>query len=202
MMEWLGIGWRDVVLLAAALVGVYLVLSVMRLFQVGMKRPVATPAWQDAPQIESIVAPVAASAPPEVDVPLTTPAAAKDKQDKRKASPTNAAFAQELARSNLELEVQRLRKEDANLRSELTRLSEEVAQIKAARNISPLYSEAMSLAQQGIEPESIADQCGISMGEATLVAALARSADSLGGSGLSGYDSLGHYGGRDGRYTH
>ncbi|HLA36585.1 MAG TPA: DUF2802 domain-containing protein [Rhodocyclaceae bacterium] len=200
MMEWLGIGWRDLVLLAAALIGVYLVLSVMRLFQVGMKRPAVTSAsWQDAPAIESSIAPAAPPAPPEAHVPLTAPAAAKDK---RKASPTNAAFAQELARSNLELEVQRLRKEDANLRNELTRLSEEVAQIKAARNISPLYSEAMSLAQQGVEAESIADQCGISMGEATLVAALARSADSLGGSGLSGYDSLGHYGGRDGRYTH
>jgi hypothetical protein len=32
----------------------------------------------------------------------------------------------------------------------------------------------MSLAQQGVTPDGIADRCGISVGEAELVAALAR----------------------------
>jgi len=83
-------------------------------------------------------------------------------------------FARELARSNLEVEVQRLQREGAVLRDELARLSEEVVRLKSARNVSPLYTEAMSLAQRGMEAVSIADRCGISMGEAELVAALAK----------------------------
>lgn len=90
------------------------------------------------------------------------------------ADENSAEFAQELARSHVEVDVQQLRRESSILREELTRLREELAGLKAARNVSPLYGEAMSLAQNGVSADGIAGQCGISLAEAELVAALAR----------------------------
>lgn len=147
-----GIGWRDIVLVLAALVGVYLVLSVMRLFQVGGKR-------NPAPELGH-----AAAAEPA----LGAPRAAGE------IATAEPGFADELARTTVEGELQRLRREGVQLREELARLSEEVARLKATRNVSPLYNEAMSLAQQGMPANGIAGHCGISIGEAELVAALAR----------------------------
>jgi hypothetical protein len=157
-----GIGWRDMVLVAAAMIGVYLVLSVMRLFQVaGKRRGNTTQAaergfsgWQPdvmAEMAQQAAAPIAPVAPP-------------------------VEFAAELARSNVEVECQALRRECAQLREELARLVEEVSTLKATRNMSPLYNEAMALARQGMSANGIAGRCDISIGEAELVAAMARSA--------------------------
>jgi hypothetical protein len=157
-----GMGWRDVVLVLAAMVGVYLVLSLMRLFQVVGKRRDGEKkeakrrlsGWEIYPPQEAQVSPqVSQSAPvaPDPD------------------------FARELAKSNTEVELERLRRESAHLREELARLAEEIALLKATRNVSPLYNEAMSLAQQGMPAAGIAGHCGISIGEAELVASLARS---------------------------
>ena len=78
-----------------------------------------------------------------------------------------AQFGEHLLRSGIEAELQQLRVEVAALR-------EELAQLKAARRVSPQYNEAMLLAQRGMRPHDIADQCGISVGEAELVLALSR----------------------------
>ncbi|OHC61772.1 MAG: hypothetical protein A3H93_10135 [Rhodocyclales bacterium RIFCSPLOWO2_02_FULL_63_24] len=160
-----GIGWRDLVLVLAAIIGVYLVLSVMRLFQVGgrhrhgakhdTKRTFSgwepySPRQDPEPQPESLPLPRSEPAAPE------------------------RGFAQALARSSVEAELQGLRRESAELREELVRLAEEVSRLKASRNVSPLYNEAMTLAQQGMPADGIAGRCGISIGEAELVAALAR----------------------------
>lgn len=158
-----GIGWRDIVLLLAAMVGVYLVLSVMRLFQVAGKRRHAEPqeAGPGFSGVESYSASAAAQAAPGTAPPgSVTPA---------------PEFARELAKSSIEGELERLRREGAHLREELARLTEEVALLKATRNVSPLYNEAMALAQKGMTPAGIAGHCGISIGEAELVASLARS---------------------------
>jgi DNA-directed RNA polymerase specialized sigma24 family protein len=61
------------------------------------------------------------------------------------------------------------------LQSALDALRGEVEQIKAARAVSPQYNDALSMAQKGMRPEDIAETCGISVGEADLVCALARS---------------------------
>ncbi len=143
-----GIGWRDIVLIVAAIVGVYLVLSVMRLFRVAAKR-------RDGAQPDIAHGRVGSPA----DAAVAQPA---------------PEFARELARSSVEVELQSLRREGALLREELTRLGEEVSRLKAAHNVSPLYNEAMALAQQGMPATGIAGHCGISIGEAELVAALAR----------------------------
>ncbi len=76
-------------------------------------------------------------------------------------------FGEQLFRSGVEAELQQLR-------SEVAGLKENVAQIKAARRVSPQYNEAMLLAQRGMNARDIANQCGISMGEAELVLSLSR----------------------------
>lgn len=156
-----GIGWRDGVLLVAAVIGVYLVLSVIRLFQVARKPPVA-PRWDHAPDFPGWKPEILLddAAPPSAPAPAVPP----------------AEFARELARSNVEVECQALRRECAQLREELARLGEEVSALKATRNMSPLYNEAMALARQGMSADGIAGRCDISIGEAELVAAMARGA--------------------------
>ena len=76
-------------------------------------------------------------------------------------------FGDRLFRSTLEAELQHLRSDVAGLREELKLL-------KAARRVSPQYNEAMMLAQRGIDAQGIAEQRGISVGEAELVLALSR----------------------------
>ena len=61
------------------------------------------------------------------------------------------------------------------LQARFDALTSEIEQIKAARAVSPQYNDALSLAQKGMRPEDIAETCGISVGEADLVCALARS---------------------------
>lgn len=152
-----GIGWRDVVLVIAAVIGVYLVLSVMRLFQVGGKR--RSGARRDAGRGLSEA---------QIDFPLDAG------EQSPGAVPPAPEFAEQLARSGFEVELQSLRRESAALRQDVARLAEEVSRLKATRNVSPLYNEAMLLAQQGMPATGIAGHCGISIGEAELVAALAR----------------------------
>lgn len=161
------IGWRDLVLVAAAVIGVYLALSVMRLFQVAGKRG-------DGGKQEPLASPDETGfAPKQVRISPRTLQPEPPLEPQLQPQP-EPEFARELARSNVEAELERLRREGALLREELARLTEEVSRLKATRNVSPLYNEAMTLAQQGMPANGIAGHCGISIGEAELVAALAR----------------------------
>ncbi len=145
-------GLRELLLLCVALVALYLVVLVMRL----RRQP-----------------------PP---VAKTTPRVSLEAMlDLQRAEPVMVGpevsgqdFAGQLAKSSLELEVHGLRREVAQLRAEVAHLDEEFKQLKATHNVSPIYSEAMSLAERGELPTGIAARCGISIGEAELVAALAR----------------------------
>jgi hypothetical protein len=157
-------GWRDIVLVVAAVIGVYLVLSVMRLFQVAAKPPVVgledqllASGWEPYQPADAVRA--SPEAPPVAPTP---------------------EFGEELARFNVEVEVKALRRECAQLREELARLTEDLARLKVGGNASPLYGEAMVLARQGMAANGIAGHCGISIGEAELVAALARGASEFG----------------------
>jgi len=153
-----GVNWRDIVLAMAALIGVYLVLSVLRLFQVSGRR-------RDGSKKETMsgVSGWESQAPESRPVPADSAAMMPETK-----------FSEELARSSVDAELDNLRREGAHLREELARLTEEVSRLKAARNVSPLYNEATALAQQGMPAAGIAGHCGISVGEAELVAALAR----------------------------
>lgn len=76
-------------------------------------------------------------------------------------------LSEHLARSEMEMEMQRMRDEMARMRAE-------VEAMRCARRVSPQYGEAMALAQRGATAQQIADQLGISLGEAELVQALSR----------------------------
>lgn len=154
MIDFSTAGVRDLILLAAMLVGAYLVfllLRLLRLLRMGRK-PLPC---REEPQIVF---------PAELSPPLT----------EAKENAPAPGFAHELAHSNLEFEVQGLRHDAEQLRVEIAHLVEEMHYLRAARSISPLYGEAMMLAQH-VPAVGIVDRRGISIGEAELVALLARS---------------------------
>ena len=76
-------------------------------------------------------------------------------------------LADHLARTDVEMEMQRMRDEMQRMRGELEAL-------RATRNVSPHYAEAMELVQRGKTAQEVADYLGISMAEAELVQALSR----------------------------
>lgn len=76
-------------------------------------------------------------------------------------------IADHLARTDMEMEIQRMRDEMLQMRQELEEL-------RAARRVSPQYAEAMELAQRGMSAQDVADRLGISLAEAELVQALSR----------------------------
>lgn len=140
-------GWRDAVLAAAVVAAVYLALLLLRLARLRRPAPLKEPVVAEAVTGE------ADSAPPAAEPEPPSPA---------------ASFGEQLAaRIGMEAELQQLRAEVAALR-------QEVAELKAARRVSPQYADAMDLARRGFDARGIADECGISIGEAELVLAMSR----------------------------
>lgn len=88
-------------------------------------------------------------------------------------------LAEEVLRRGLEQEVAMLRDEVDALRGELAALRDdlqhELAHLRAAQTVSPIYGDAMQLAAAGYDPAAIAERCGIARAEAELVVALAKS---------------------------
>lgn len=82
-----------------------------------------------------------------------------------KQAPTQ--FGEQVMKSGIEAEL-------AELRGEVAALKDEVALLKAARNVSPQYGEAVAMAQKGLAAQQIAERCGISVAEAEMVCALSR----------------------------
>lgn len=87
------------------------------------------------------------------------------------AEPRRGGFgehlADHLARSDMEMEMQRMR-------DEMARMHREMEEMRASRRVSPQYAEAMELSQRGLTAQDVADRLGISLAEAELVQALAR----------------------------
>lgn len=81
-------------------------------------------------------------------------------------------LATHLARTEVEAEIQRMR-------DEMERMRREMDEMRSMRRVSPQYAEAMELAQRGLTAQDVADQLGISLGEAELVHALSRSRQNL-----------------------
>ncbi len=178
MIDFSTLDLRDYVYLFAALVVVYAILLLLRLWRINrnqvsaksLSQSTGTTPWVSGHAVESEPHHSAAPDEYEADSPGGT---GQGMAEAREADP-EPVFADELARSKQESEVQRLRREVEHLRAETAHLAEEIRYLKTARNVSPLYSEAMTLAQQDVSAAGIADRCGISIGEAELVAALAR----------------------------
>lgn len=149
-MDFSGIGLRDLILVGLALAAIYLLVALLRLAQVNRRR------HRDA-------------APASAPKPKQEPKPAKEASEPESALAAGqaSAFGEQLFRSGVEAELQQLR-------GEVAALKEELKLMKAARRVSPQYNEAMMLAQRGRDAQDIADQCGISVGEAELVLALSR----------------------------
>ncbi|MFA6311439.1 MAG: DUF2802 domain-containing protein [Sterolibacterium sp.] len=161
---------RYAIICAVAVVAVYMLVSLLRLSQIRRRKP-SVPAIERALKFDAdgiytlkrgldLREPEAEATEAESRWPAREAAAQPESKDV-------PPFGEQLFRSSVEAELDQLRGEVAGLK-------ETIAQLKAARRVSPQYNEAMSLAQRGMDKQIIADECGISIGEAELVLALSR----------------------------
>lgn len=165
-----------------ALVGVLSLYLVVILFRLALPRR-ARAVVEAAPQTQVVEAP---------------PAAVAAAAEPRPALPEiPLAEMNELEIQQLRRDIGQLRTEQDFLRSELVALRLDMNEIQGAldraeaqipppqapasqqyvRPVSPQHSEAMLLAGRGVAAAQIADHCGISVAEAELVCALARAED-------------------------
>ena len=91
----------------------------------------------------------------------------------RPKSPPQPAREDPLLRG-LQTELLGVRAQLDAMQADLDALRAELERLKAERAVSPQYNDALSLARKGMHAEDIAQACGISIGEAELVCALAR----------------------------
>lgn len=191
-MDFTQFGWRDGVLLIAVGIGIYVAVALLRLLQLGQRKADGADLPNTAPTLfaaDAFTSPVAAAAAPTASSadelpfhfpppPPFTSAAGQDEAIHAAAvapapsreTTSGMTFAETLETSRLEQEVRQLRAEVAALR-------EELLDLQAAHRVAPQYADAMALARRGFDARGIADHCGIAMGEAELVMALARGAD-------------------------
>lgn len=202
-MEWSSIGWREGILFLVMLAVLYVIVTLLKLTQVGRRRrpqppsaqearpmPAIPPAepempapaemhaappaqsfdWDDVGQLFGDVGevPMPASAPPSRPPPMPAAPFAPSPPPAPRTTGFGEHLAEHLARSEMEMEVQRMR-------AEMERMRAEVEELRTARHVSPQYAEAMELAQRGLTAQDMADQLGISLAEAELVHALSRS---------------------------
>lgn len=171
-------GAREWIYVAVAVLAVYLVFQLIRALQV--REPSAGDADDDlesmanealdTDSLDTEASPLDEEAPPRGVESASVP-------------PVEDSF-------GLALEVRQLRRDIAQLRDELDAQRNEVSamreimasqtqQIEAARaaqRVSPIYGEALALAQRGMAAEVIAERCSISVAEAELVQSLAQDA--------------------------
>lgn len=183
-MDAAGFGWREIIMLAAALAAIYLIVALVALARLrwrpGAERVVAGGAHIQEP-VDAVAAnnrarqhpfqtPVDLSEalPPDLSsIALVTETASQAGGTVNTEQAPAAPFAATLAMTGLEAEVQRLREEVASLRKEL-------AEFQEARRVSPLYADAAALAHRGFDARGVAEECGISVAEAELVLAMSR----------------------------
>ncbi|MDR2837440.1 MAG: DUF2802 domain-containing protein [Azonexus sp.] len=163
------IGMREGVIVLIALVALYILVVILRMFGLARRPPkiilTPPPLPPDPPVSE------AAPLPPSVEM--------LKEQALREAR-------EEFERQRLEREVFQLRDEVDALRGELAALRQDMQQeltqmqtqiqthLQAAQTVSPIYGEAVQMAAAGYDPAIIAERCGIARAEADLVVALAK----------------------------
>jgi type IV secretory pathway VirB10-like protein len=160
-------GLREGIVVFCGLAVIYLVYTVYALFRVKRRKAAHTtkPTEMVAPTI--VEPPKAEEAEEEAEDALPSVYARPRVVPPPTPPGETIDFGAQLLRTQYEQEIRQLRDELATLR-------DEVAELKAARLVSPQYSEAMAMAQRGLTAQDVADRCGISLGEAELVRALAR----------------------------
>lgn len=153
--------------------------------------PAPTFEWNDVRDLfGEAPAPLAAPAmPPRIESPA---------EPVPPAVPRKGGFgehlADHLARTDMEMEMQRMR-------DEMERMRAEMEELRAARRVSPQYAEAMELVQRGLSAQDVADRLGISLAEAELVHALGQSRQNFdegddhgadaNANGAAGFDAFG-----------
>lgn len=175
-----GFALRDILIVIAALVGIYLIVLTLRLLQVGRQKRLDA-ATGDESEAAGDDDTIADAEEPVARTPAPSPL--------RPAESAAAGFGAELTRTQQESELRQLREEVAQLRGEVAALRGEVGGLRAARHVSPQYEDAMSMAQRGLTAQDVADRCGISLGEAELVWALSRGATNFDEEDDHGFES-------------
>lgn len=164
----LTLGLREIVIGLIVLVAIYMALVVWRMH--ALQRPAGTSDDKPEPMIDLLVDDLPEAPLPvprrEPLVPPSQPAAPAPDSGRLHAIEQDAFLLRE--------EVDALRAELAALRADIQR---ELAVLRAAQTVSPVYGDAMQLAISGYDADRIAERCGIARAEAELVAALARSRD-------------------------
>ena len=180
-MDWTVFGGREVIFLLVAVAVIYLLVLLLKFTQIG--RGKLAPPMQE-PDLDQEVAPAPTAEPlvteaPSANQPPSTPEWADvqalfgnmETAGKQPATAQPSGFgehlAEHLARSEMEMEIQRMR-------TEMERLRAELEELRVARRVSPQYAEAMELAQRGLSAQAVADHLDISLAEAELVQALSR----------------------------
>lgn len=152
----IAIGWREALIAVIVLVAAYMLVVLLRMRRLhGAAGAEALPGRREPP--------------PAVPEPPSAP----DWQA------TQAQLAQDAFMRGVEAEMAQLREELDALRGELAALRDEMrhelGHVRAAQTVSPIYSDAMQMAQLGHDAATIAERCGIARAEAELVLALVRS---------------------------
>jgi hypothetical protein len=151
------IGWREALLLLIVLIALYMFMVVWRMRRLQSKT--GAPAGQAAVPAE----------------PSVQEASGTDSDWQAAQS----RLAQETFMRGIESELAQLREEVDTLRGEVAALRDEMWQemghMRASQTVSPLYNDAMQMAQLGHDPATIAERCGIARAEAELVVALVKS---------------------------
>lgn len=181
----ISIGVREGVLGLIALVALYIIVVLSRMLL--LRNKPAPPAKDEI----SAVAPTLAPLPPQVEDDDVIPVLADTVEPLAPIAPeippvlanaweaAAASVSEENVRQSLAQEMTQLRDEVDAIRGELAALRDdmqnELAHLRAAQSMSPIYGDAMQLAVAGYDPALIAERCGIARAEAELVVALAKS---------------------------
>lgn len=186
-----GIGWREWMILAAVVAGVYLVVALMALARL-RRRPPSAPAIEPSaldepgPAFKPVTPGKTWDHPFLTPAPLPAPIEVDVVMDELSSDPQPVSpFAATLGMTELEAEVRLLRAEVAAMRQELGILKE-------ARRVSPLYADAAALAHRGFDARGVAEECGISVAEAELVLAMSRDEKMFDSEVEDGADGNGH----------
>jgi type II secretory pathway pseudopilin PulG len=173
------LSWREVLVAVIAVLALYVVVAFLRMRH--LKRARALESDAASVSAQAAVAAYAAEqspAPPAVSPPdlPSEPKLAADRGFPWNEPPPEIPGQQQINALVRDLAV--LRGELGTLRADLSLLREEqqreFSNVRAAQNVSPLYSDAMQMAMQGHDANTISQHCGIARAESELVVALVR----------------------------
>jgi len=183
-------GLREWVFVAIAVLAVYLVFQLIRAMQVkddavGIPGDVLTETPSELLDDEAATGKgvVLSEMAPLSEL----PADALEKEALKTSRLAEESFALALEVRQLRRDMVQLREETdsqrgeiADLRATLERQSQQLEAARAAQRVSPIYGEALALAQRGMDADVIAERCSISVAEAELVKSLAQDSGATG----------------------